>query len=192
MSGIHSVPVISSVCSTDSPSANSCRYSGQSNMPPHGSSTITSVPCGPITRKEIAWYVFGRHKALHPSRYSTATRPLFARSATAWSVCVAASRTTRTESDKDGDPVGQPFIALSTACMMVLIATGEFPGPNDRQGVYEPRAMDTPVMSSFTVTTPSPLQSPIHPVTADVGVGVGVKTPGTHAQLPSSISQVPR
>jgi len=65
--------------------------------------------------------------------------------------------------------------------------------------------MSTPVMSSFTVTVPFPLQSPMHPVTAiDVGVGVAdgvgvgntqaisqqISLPFRHSHLPQQQPQV--
>ena len=93
---------------------------------------------------------------------------------------MSALRETCTDSENDGGPVLHPFRELSTARKTLLIVTEEsFGVPNAEHAMdgIEPRAMLIPMISSFTSTTPSALQSPMHATTA-IGVGVMVGVGG--------------
>jgi len=73
-------------------------------------------------------------------------------------------------------PYGQPLSALLTAWMMNATVTsallGTLFGHADGWAVLS--AMFTRVITSLIVTSPSPLQSPMHGIGVRVGVGVGV------------------
>lgn len=109
---------------------------------------------------------------------------------------MSALRETCTDRENDAGRVLHPVKALFTARNTLVIASEESIGkPNAGHAITgtEPRAMAIPGISSFSVTTPSELQSPMHAMTGTgvcVAVGVGggnwvwveQRSCGSHAQ----------